>query len=316
MSFLRPTRRHTEFTFHRHDNVPEYEVRVADVKRAYNAMSETAQLIIPNLECSDIHIYPDAVPDHERQGRAMARYAPSERLIELPARTDMDVIPQWLHPIYSDFNYMAIHELHHPVIMKIAPRSGHNDSHYQQARKTVLENIQQHYPHIQDALDPILTALRECEAAEWADKPRFRGKISRVPGIGDDLPPGEQVAFYTGLMLSDEFHQAFGYTMDVATMKPDTTYDEDMCNIKALAHKFGREHVKTVAGALLTHVESREALYRQLLDTKTAFNEWQDTYGAIETIEWKKTISALENQFPGGDQGATMGDHSRGTRGA
>ena len=124
------------------------------------------------------------------------------------------------------------------------------------------------------------------------------------------LTPAEQVAFYAGLMLSDEFHHAFGYTENAILMKPDTTYDEDLCNIKALAYRFGRDNAKAAAGDLLTYTEGRRrAFYKQLQDTRAALAEFQKDKPVdfLKQNEWREMVTALESQFPGGTQDTLMG---------
>lgn len=314
MSFLKPERRHTEFQFHAHGDIPDFAQRVADIKQVYEGMSEIARLIIPGEHCSSIHLYEGAVPEKTEEHTTHAKYSKGDRKIEMSTRSDFTEIPEFLRPLYSDFNFTTAHELHHPVILKIAAIEGRKDEGYQSARFAALARIRTEYPKVQAMLDPIITALHERNESQTPNNPDYKASIIAMPGIGSEYKADEQVAFYLGLMLSDEYHKAFGYTMDVLKMRPDTTYDEDLCNVRALAHKFGADNVKAVAGELEQHIGKREGLYRQLLNTKEAYADWIDTYNYQERVEWQGMIRALEDQFPGGGESSSMGMSSKSGR--
>lgn len=241
---------------------------MASLARAYEGLSPLAQRVIPDSGVCD------KIDLHSELDGTLGGFSRLKRGISIGESRSLTSWQQFLAPLYEQPEFVPAHELYHAVLVKTGSTSGVRDAEYRAGREAAQERIAALYPDVQQKIAVVNGLLKNRYYARTDDSTqRLESIEAALAGIQPptrplDVNDPETLAFYTGVFLSEGYHLAFGHTQ--SHCKLDTTYDEDLCNLHALSHLFGRERVHALAGELLNHAEGREHLYEQLLDRRAA----------------------------------------------
>lgn len=159
--------------------------------------------------------------------------------------------PECMKPLIADFSFVAAHEMHHPLIYTIAHRAGRYDEAYKRAHKQAVTALKKDRS-IGKKIEEITHAMHRHHTF-GAPQDAFLN----IDYGWKKLDPGnrEQLGVLLGVLLSDDYHEVYAYTMRSGSSRIDGRYEEVLCNVKALAHVFGEDKVREFAGGLLDYIE-------------------------------------------------------------
>lgn len=182
-----------------------------------------------------IHITPDPLP--AKQGN----YDPHGRTALLSTATpEQFQLPPCIVPLFSDFEYCAVHELTHPLLerARLTPASrlrlaGLAEEALDRARAAEPEAVRR----TEDAFRQFL--LHNDTSAIFALEFPLR-----------EMPVETLAALYVGIFANPEFYGCYGY-------KPELHLAEMACNLRSLAKTLGEGPVRVFAGEFLDAIETR-----------------------------------------------------------
>ena len=154
-------------------------------------------------------------------------------------------------PLMQSFEYRAAHELHHPVYYNAGSldRDKYYEEDFKSARMQAIERIKVD-PAIAAKVDQVLQAMKAMLQDQSQELLKIDFGWKRL-----DPDSREQLGVLLGVFLSHEFHATFDYISD-APFGRDHRFYEILSNVKALAHVFGEENVRSFAPELLDYANN------------------------------------------------------------
>lgn len=281
----------------------EAETVVSHLQNAYHHLSQQAQRIVPDRHCNIVEIHPTL-----KDG--LGGFSVPRRALELAVHPEIDARHAFLKPLYEHPGFIPAHELYHPVVLQAGSTHGLKDPQYRDARAAAMQHIAVRHPDVVPHIAHVCQLLDGRHAAflleDDVNMKRYEKALSDLSWPSPPLQTHDDrtLAFYLGVLLSDSYHKAFGYTANPLRGRPDDhTYAEDLCNVSALSHVFGRERVSALAGDLLEHMTARENQYGLLLDHRE--QQSRGTPGNhTERYRLEKALQSAQRDF--GTQGAPL----------
>lgn len=228
------------------NNPRDFEQHKKIVEDVMAGMDAEEQRILSQARFTRIDIRGDVPP----QGASFWR--PKERTVSLSTSLpDNSELPVFMRPISEhSFEFRAAHELYHPVIFETQDIRKHHDPAFIEARQKAIERINSD-PEVAEKVEQVLTGMKA-----WLV---IKDKSFLDIDFGwDKLEPAnkQQMAVMLGVLMSDEYHEVYPYSQNVLLMRPDTRYDEMVCNTKALTRCYGEEAMRELAPEMLDYIAS------------------------------------------------------------
>lgn len=235
----------TDIPIHFEHNPGEPERYAEIVREALKGFSEK-ELEVVARQLDKIVITGDDI-------KVRGQYRPRTRTVTLSTvQNESYEIPVFMRPYMNDAHAMITHELNHPLFVVTGSPSKHHDNDFVAARKQAQALIMAD-PEIAPKVEQILSGMRK-----WMDTSSDKSFLNIDFGW-DKLDPNnrQQLGVLLGVYLSDEYHETYPYSANPMMGRPDTRYDEILCNLRGLTAAFGEEQTRSFAGELMDYANDR-----------------------------------------------------------
>lgn len=274
------------------DSPRDFDGHKAIVEKILAGMTDKERDIVANAAFTKVEISGKSIGD------AFGQWNARERVVKLSTaipKTELP-FPVVLKPLFTNFEYVAAHEMHHPLFHHSGHASAYKNPLFAEARAKAVDRIMS---------DPVIAA-KVREVTMGMQQFLESGMPDHFVNIDFgwkhiDPHNREQVGTMLGILLSDEFHHVFRYTASAASMRlKDTRYVEMLCNLRAMSWTFGEDKVREFAPELLDYAKN--------LTEKVGVDTDKPPPGAgvLERMLWEKRRRAVDDHTGQGD-GMSMG---------